>query len=72
MPTSYDYANAKCPYFIGSKKTKITCEGITDGTVLLLEFFSGEKMYQHREIFCDNKYQNCEVCRMLDEKNEED
>lgn len=71
MPTSYDYANVKCPYFVKSQKTKITCEGIIDGSVLLLEFFSGEKMYQHREIFCDNKYQNCEVCRMLDEKNEE-
>ena len=71
MSTSYDYAKAKCPYFVGSKRTKITCEGITEGSVLLLEFFSGEKMNQHRDIFCNNKYQNCEVCRMLDEKNEE-
>ncbi len=72
MPTSYDYANAKCPYFRGSKKTKISCEGITDDNVILLEFFTNEKKQQHRQIFCDNKYQNCEVCRMLDEKNEVD
>lgn len=72
MPTNFDYANAKCPYFVGSKKTKITCEGITEGCVTILEFFTNEKRQQHRNIFCDNKYQNCEVCRMLDEKNEEE
>ena len=72
MPTSYDYANAKCPYFIKSKQTRITCEGITDGSVILLEFFTNEKKNQHRNIFCDNKYKNCEVCRMLDEKNEDE
>ena len=71
MPTNYDYANAKCPYFVKSQKTKITCEGITDGSVVILEFFTNEKRQQHRRIFCDNKYKNCEVCRMLDEKNEE-
>lgn len=72
MPTSYDYANAKCPYFVGSKKTKISCEGITEESVILLEFFNNEKKNRHREIFCDNKYQNCEICRMLNEKNEDD
>lgn len=72
MPTSYDYADVKCPYFVGSKRTKITCEGITDDSVILLEFFNLEKRNQHKDIFCKNHYQNCEVCRMLDEKHEDD
>lgn len=71
MPTNYDDVNAKCPYFVGSKKTNITCEGLTEDSVVILHFNTNEKKQQHRNIFCDNKYHNCEVCRMLDEKNEE-
>lgn len=72
MPTMYDYVYAKCPYFLGSKKTKITCEGIAEGCVTSLEFSTEDKKKLHRKIFCNNKYQNCEICRMLDEKNEEE
>lgn len=72
MPTNYDYADVRCPYFVGSKKTKITCEGLTEGSFILQEFFTNEKKLRHREIFCDDKYWNCEICKMLDEKNEDD
>ena len=71
MPTMYDYVYAKCPYFRGSKREKISCEGITDECVTEIKFTTEDKQRQHRAIFCNDKYQNCEICRMLDEKNEE-
>lgn len=71
MPTMFDVVKAICPYFQFSDKRSITCEGITDGCLTKLEFESQEKRNQHRRIFCDAKYQNCEVHRMLEDKYEE-
>lgn len=71
MPTMYDDVNAKCPYFRFSHERRITCEGITDRCVTQLEFKAREERNQHRNIFCDAKYTNCEIHRMLNEKYEE-
>lgn len=72
MPTMYDDVHAICPYFHSSNKRKISCEGITDGCTTTLEFESQEKRNMHRRIFCDAKYKNCEIYRMLEEKYEEE
>lgn len=68
MPTMFDEVKAICPYFQSSGKRNITCEGITDGCFTKLEFETQGKRNQHRRIFCDAKYQNCEVYRMLEDK----
>lgn len=68
MATMYDDVNAICPYFQGSEKKKISCEGITDGCKTTLEFRSGKERNQHRELFCNSKYRNCEIYKMLEEK----
>lgn len=71
MPTMYDDVNAKCPYFLSSAKRRITCEGITDGCITHLEFQNTDMRNQHRRLFCNSKYKNCEVHRMLEDKYEE-
>jgi hypothetical protein len=71
MPTMYDDVNAVCPFFRSSGKRKISCEGITDGCITSLEFNSGRKRDLHRKVFCNKKWQNCEIARMLEEKYEE-
>ena len=70
MPTMYDDVNAKCPYYRTSGKRRITCEGITDMCVNIIEFNAKEYRNMHRRIFCDAKYENCEIYRMLEEKYE--
>ena len=71
MPTMYDDVNALCPYFQSSGRKEICCEGITDGSFTNIKFRSGDKRDMHRRIFCDAKYKNCEVYRMLEQKYEE-
>ena len=71
MSKSFDDVEAQCPYFIYSLKKQIVCEGIIDGSTTKLEFDKMEKRNQHRRIFCDSKYQNCEICRMLEGKYED-
>ena len=71
MSTLYNYVYVQCPYFLRCNKTTITCEGISEGCVTSLEFKREKDNLLHKRVFCDDKYKNCEICRMLDEKNEE-
>lgn len=68
MPTLYDDVNAVCPFFRYSDKRKISCEGITDGCTTTIEFDCKANRDLHRRVFCNSKYQNCEVHKMLSEK----
>jgi hypothetical protein len=72
MATMFDDVDAKCPYFHSSNKREITCEGITDGCITALKFESQSKRNLHRSVFCDAKYENCEIFRMLEEKYEDE
>lgn len=72
MPTSrYDDVDAKCPFFRSSNKRKVCCEGITDDCTICLMFISEPKRNLHRNVFCNEKYEYCEVYKMLMEKYEE-
>ena len=66
MPASYDDMFAKCPYFHYSKKKRIVCDGIMDGTTLKVDFDNQEDRNIHRRTFCDSKYKYCEIYRMLE------
>jgi hypothetical protein len=68
MATMYDDVDARCPYYQSSDKRRISCEGIADGCITSLHFLSQEKRNEHRRIFCDAKYENCEIHKMLEEK----
>ena len=71
MSTLYNYVYVECPYFLRCNETTITCEGITEGCVTSIVFKKKKDKNLHKRVFCDAKYKNCEICRMLDEKNEE-
>ena len=71
MPRSYNEPLAQCPFFIASSTKGITCEGITDDCKLKLVFIDKDKLSMQRGIFCDARYQNCEVYQMLVKKYEE-
>jgi len=59
---------AKCPFYRSSDALKIVCEGITDDCTMHLIFNARKKRNLHRELFCDARYQYCEIYRMLEEK----
>ena len=71
MPRNYDNIFAKCPFFLTSGKSNIWCEGITNDCSLCIKFVSEQKKKQHRRIFCDAKYQNCELFKTLEKKYED-
>ena len=71
MATSYSDVKARCPFFRFSTDKKVVCEGITDSCSTALEFSKGEGKRLHRNLFCDDRYENCEIYRMLEEKYEE-
>ena len=66
MPTMFDDVEAQCPYFHYSQKKLIVCDGIIEGSTTKIEFNTQGKRNQHRRIFCDSKYKNCEICMMLE------
>lgn len=72
MPTMYDDVNALCPFFRFSDKKEISCEGVADGCSTSLKFDTKSKRDLHRRVFCDSKYKNCEIFRMLEEKYAEE
>jgi hypothetical protein len=71
MPTTFDDVNVKCPYFRSNKNRDILCEGITDVCITILRFESERKRDLQRDVFCSERYENCKVYRMLEEKYEE-
>ena len=71
MPRAYNEGLIKCPFYQAMSRKSITCEGITEDCITKTLFISPDKMELHRKIFCDAKYQNCEIYRMLEAKYEE-
>lgn len=71
MPRMYDTCLAKCPFFISSGKKNVLCEGITNDCAIDILFETEKARNLHRKIFCDSKYENCEIYRALEEKYQE-
>lgn len=53
-------------------RKSIGCEGITDDCFNRIVFKSEELRKSHQQIFCEKKYKNCEIYRMLEAKYEEE
>lgn len=70
MP-NFDERKIKCPFFQTSAKQSISCEGITEDSIIKLIFTTQKRMKLHRQVFCGNRYQNCEIYSMLEEAYEE-
>ena len=72
MYTRFDDVDAKCPFYKGSDDKRISCEGIVEESIITVSFSSKKNRDTQRRIFCDDKFENCEVYRMLNEKYTDD
>ena len=72
ITSCYGDATVLCPFYKASDSKRISCEGVTEGSVIILSYASKEKKNKQKMIFCDRKYQNCEVYRMLEDKYAEE
>ena len=58
-----------CPFYRKEEAKKLFCEGVEDGTGLMIQFDSQEHRFQFRERFCYcENWVNCRLARMLNEK----
>ena len=71
MPRTYNEGLIMCPFYKSMAQKSISCEGITEECIIKLLFTSPAKRDMHRKVFCDNRYKNCELYRMLEAKYEE-
>ena len=71
ITSNYEDATVVCPFYKASDPKRISCEGVTEGSILIQSFSSKEKRNKQKRIFCDRKYEYCEVYRMLTEKYED-
>jgi hypothetical protein len=71
MATTYKDVDIQCPFFKELAKKGVSCEGLTDDSIIKLWFSSPKSLDLHTEIFCCNRYQNCEIYRMLEAKYED-
>lgn len=71
MSTTYQDVDVLCPFFRELSKRGISCEGLTDDSIIKQWFNSPKGKELHTDVFCKKKYTNCEIYRMLEKKYEE-
>lgn len=72
MPQTWNAGYVRCPYYISDDtRSRITCQGVIEGSKLHWELPPEDYKIQMRE-FCQNRYRNCEVCQLLSQIYEED
>lgn len=64
---SYRQVLVQCPFYRKDvpARRQISCEGLVDKSSLSLNYQSKVDYEKQMEIFCCNRYINCEVYRML-------
>jgi hypothetical protein len=67
MPRIYDDILVRCPYFLHNGRRSIVCEGITDDSTITLSYLDECGRNLQRKLFCNGKFENCEIYRMLTE-----
>lgn len=55
----------RCPFFRKNEKTVITCEGLTDDSVIRLTYRSKKGREIQKKTFCQSRYENCEIYRAI-------
>ena len=63
--SSYDDADAKCPYYTGSTVTDIRCEGLVAGNCIIMRFPSRDARNAFRAKYCDSMdgHKRCPIKR---------
>lgn len=63
----YDDKAIKCPFFISENTNAIKCEGVICSQQLnIFSSASGKAKYKHN--YCINRYGDCELFNIVDEK----
>ena len=66
----------RCPFYLrdDSKTHKIICEGLGDAQCMAWYFSSRDERQRIRqmEIFCQGRYENCELYRVIRESKYDD
>lgn len=58
-----------CPFYRrDDNRSKITCEGIVDGSTVTLSFIRLRDFDTQMRVFCCEYFRKCEIYRMLMEK----
>lgn len=68
---NYSDKYVTCPFFLKSKPNRICCEGVEKkNNTINLVFEDPGKQKEYMQRYCDNieKYRNCRICGMLEEK----
>ena len=61
--------DAACPFYRWDDGSRtITCEGIVDGSTLTQTYLRKADCALQLSVFCCDKYRNCEIHTMLQEK----
>lgn len=68
---SFNQVSVRCPFFVDDDgKSWIECEGITNTSVLSQKYQTKEDYKIQMKTFCCDRYTNCELYRVLIEKDE--
>lgn len=71
MATTYKDVDIQCPFFKELTNKGISCEGLTDDSLIKLWFSSPKSKLYHTRVFCENEYKKCPIYRMLEAKYED-
>lgn len=71
MASTYKDADVQCPFYKEQTGRTISCEGVTDDSIIKQYYWSPKSKDIQMDVFCKKNYKNCEVYRMLEKKYEE-
>lgn len=63
--TGYGTEVIKCPFFKSHAKTVISCEGLTDDSVIRMVYRSSRGRELQENAFCAGRYEACEIYRAI-------
>ena len=61
----YGSQDTLCPFYRREDKNAIKCEGIMDDSFISQYFCKSKDKQIHKDVFCNHRYGNCEIYRML-------
>ncbi len=71
MPAQYKDVYVKCPFYKRQTAVGISCEGLTDDMVIRLQFTTSKEKEKQMQCFCESRYNNCEIYRVVEKKYDE-
>lgn len=70
---SFKQVEVKCPFYITDDgKEEIVCEGLVEDSRIALRYAERGDYRCQMQVFCCDRYTNCEIYRVLIEKEEYD